>query len=126
MTPLDITVPIDRDAGAKTAKADAPQGANVVRVEPVINDGDWDKGATAEIAIRVYWPDGRIETCSATVDLGYRTHPAATFVVGAPLDGAKIEAESRSKGVGVRLCCADTQNLPAKRERPPKRNPRGG
>lgn len=115
---LDHTHPPELAESIKSVPLDAPAGSTIIRVEPVIPAGNWDKGLMVDVVAVV---NGRKET--ARLDMGYKTHPFASWAFPS-LDGAKIEAEARPVGgkaeIGLRVTCGNAENMPAKLERPNK------
>jgi hypothetical protein len=116
---LDTTTPAQLSDSIRSGKLDAPQGSNVLRVEPVC-----DEPIMIDVKAVVYWPDGLIETGAARLDMGYKTSPFAQLAFSRPLDGAKVQCEATPIGgkakVGVRMVCGERGKLPAVREKTTK------
>lgn len=121
MTLDHVTNPVLADS-VRSEKLDAPAGANVLRVEPVIDPADFERHIWIVLAFVVYWPDSGEWAGSGMVRTGGKISPAYTAYAARSLEGAKVIARAYAIDgaikLGVRMTCGTRDDMPAGLEVP--------
>ena len=89
---IDHTTQPTLSDSVKTARLDAPVGANVLRVEPIVPESEQKRGLRLVTVQIVTLPDGRELLFPSTQQTGGRSPPRSERRLPFTLDSCKVEA----------------------------------
>lgn len=117
---LDQRTPTVTAESIRTEKIDAPQGATVLRIEPVLSDSDSAKGIDLVCVTIINYPDGSRVVLPSVHRTGGKSRPRSERRMPQSMDGAKIEAYAFSVSgpveMSVRVTAGDEKTIPARLE----------